>query len=90
LREGGLATHIAPLGNTWPALASSVARTCLAVIPAILLSRVDGFALNWIWTLSAASVICQMTMSLLFLRREYARKLTFAEVPVVAVAGVTG
>src|SRR5439155_4321660 len=49
------------LGNTLPSLASSVARTCMAVIPAYLLSRVDGFALNWIWILSAASVVCQMT-----------------------------
>ena len=72
------------LGNTLPSLASSVTRTCLAVIPAYLLSRVDGFALDWIWMLSAASVVCQMTLNLLFLRREYARKLGFAEVSVAA------
>ncbi|HXI57777.1 MAG TPA: MATE family efflux transporter [Polyangia bacterium] len=69
------------LGNTVPPLASSVTRTCLAVIPAYLLSRVDGFALSWIWYLSAASVICQMTLNLLFLRREYARKLAGLEIP---------
>ncbi|MDB4981090.1 MAG: efflux family protein [Myxococcales bacterium] len=78
------------LGNTWPSLASSVTRTCIAVIPAYLLSRTAGFALNWIWYISAASVICQMVLNLLFLRREYARKLTFPEAPVVVVAPAVG
>jgi putative MATE family efflux protein len=72
------------LGNTLPSLASSVTRTCLAVIPAYLLSTVDGFALTWIWYLSAVSVACQMTLNLLFLRREYARKLALPDVPAVA------
>ncbi len=78
------------LGNTWPSLASSVTRTCIAVIPAYLLSRTAGFALNWIWYLSAASVICQMTLNLLLLRREYARKLAFPEAPMVAAAPALG
>ena len=73
------------LGNTLPALVSSVVRTSIAVIPAYLLSTADGFALPWIWYLSAASVVCQMTLNLLFLRREYARKLVFAAPPAVAM-----
>ena len=73
------------LGNTLPPLVSSVVRTSLAVIPAYLLSTTDGFALRWIWYLSAASVVCQMALNLFFLRREYARKLVFAEAPVIAV-----
>jgi putative MATE family efflux protein len=78
------------LGNTLPSLASSVVRTGMAVIPAYLLSTVDGFSLDWVWYLSAASVTCQMTLNLLFLRREYARKLAFAEAPAVAVAPAAG
>jgi putative MATE family efflux protein len=74
------------LGNTLPSLASSVTRTCIAVIPAYLLSATAGFALSWIWYLSAASVVIQMTLNLLFLRREYRRKLAFAAEPAVALA----
>ena len=40
------------LGNTIPSLVSSLIRTALLVIPAYLMSRVNGFALHWIWYLS--------------------------------------
>jgi Na+-driven multidrug efflux pump len=66
------------LGNTLPSLASSFIRTTLLVIPALAMSHAAGFALHWIWYLSVACVVLQMTLNLLFLRREYARKLTFA------------
>jgi putative MATE family efflux protein len=66
------------LGNTVPALVSSVVRTALVVIPALVLSGVVGFALDWIWYLSAAAVMVQMLLNLLFLRREFSRKLIFA------------
>ena len=66
------------LGNTIPPLASSLVRTCLLAIPAYLMSRMPGFALNWIWYLSVAVVAIHMTLNLLLLRREYRRKLAFA------------
>ena len=67
------------LGNTIPSLVSSLIRTALLVIPAYLMSRMNGFALHWIWYLSVAVVAIHATLNLLLLRREYRRKLTFAE-----------
>jgi hypothetical protein len=46
-------------------------------IPAILLSRVSGFELRWIWYLSVAATILQLTMNLLLLRREFRLRLAF-------------
>jgi putative MATE family efflux protein len=73
------------LGNTIPSLVSSMIRTALLVIPAYLMSRMNGFALHWIWYLSVAVVAIHATLNLLLLQREYRRKLTFAE-PVAAGA----
>jgi MATE family, multidrug efflux pump len=67
------------LGNTIPSLVSSLIRTALLVIPAYLMSRVNGFALHWIWYLSVSVVAIHATMNLLLLQREYRRKLTFAD-----------
>ena len=63
------------LGNTLPSLVTSGLRLVIAVIPAIFLARVTGFHLTWIWYLSAASVMIQMTVNLLLLQREFRRKL---------------
>jgi len=63
------------LGNTLPALASSAIRLFLVGIPAWLLSIAPGFQLRWIWYLSAAGMIVQVTSNLLLLRREFARRL---------------
>jgi len=63
------------LGNTIPALVASFVRILLLAIPAILLSRVPGFELRWIWYLSVASVATQMILSLLLLRREFVLRL---------------
>jgi Na+-driven multidrug efflux pump len=71
------------LGNTIPSLVSSFVRTCLLVIPAILMSRAAGFALHWIWYLSVGSVAFHALMNLVLLRREYGRRLVFAP-PVAA------
>jgi Na+-driven multidrug efflux pump len=73
------------LGNTMPALLSSFVRTSLLVIPALLLSRVDGFALTWIWHLSVGSVVLQMTLNVLLLRRELRGKLAFGAPAPVAL-----
>jgi Na+-driven multidrug efflux pump len=73
------------LGNTIPSLVSSMIRTALLVIPAYLMSRMNGFELHWIWYLSVGVVAIHATMNLLLLQREYRRKLTFA-VPATASA----
>jgi len=76
------------LGNTVPALASSASRIVSFALPAIWLSSRSGFELRHLWYLSVATVLLQMTLSLLLLRREYGRRLagaTPAAPPVVAV-----
>jgi putative MATE family efflux protein len=67
------------MGNTLPSLVSSLTRTVITAIPILLLSRVPGFALWWVWTLSAATVGLQLGLSLLLLRREFGRRLVFAD-----------
>jgi len=67
------------MGNTLPALASSFARILLVSIPVILLSRIPGFALRWVWLISAATIVLQLGVSLLLLRREFHRRLLFNE-----------
>jgi putative MATE family efflux protein len=66
------------LGNTLPALVSSLTRLVLVAAPLLALARHPGFELRWIWYLSAGAVVIQMTMNLLLLRREFARRLRFA------------
>jgi putative MATE family efflux protein len=59
------------LGNTIPPLMSSVSRITLIAIPVVLLSRLPGFQLRWIWYLSATAVAVQMIANLILLRREF-------------------
>ena len=72
------------MGNTMPSLVASAVRLLLVAIPAFALSRLPGFQLRWIWYLSAGAVYVQLTISLLLLRREYAKRLGFtaSEAPV--------
>jgi putative MATE family efflux protein len=63
------------LGNTIPSLATSLLRLLLSVIPAILMSRMAGFHLNWIWYVGLVSVVTQTTVNLLLLQREFRLKL---------------
>lgn len=63
------------LGNTLPSLASSASRIVSFALPAIWLSSRDGFELRHLWYLSVATVLLQMALSLLLLRREYQRRL---------------
>jgi putative MATE family efflux protein len=65
------------LGNTLPPLLSSFIRTVAIVLPALAFSRMSGFALHWIWYLAVGCVVLQMTLNVLFLQREYRRKLSF-------------
>jgi putative MATE family efflux protein len=73
------------MGNTLPALIGSVVRIVVATIPAILLSRMTGFALHWIWYLSVAAITLQLAINLWLLKREFHRRLNFATVPVEPV-----
>ena len=63
------------MGNTIPSLLTSMLRLFVSVIPAILLSRVAGFHLVWIWYVGVAAVFLQMTVNLLLLQREFRLKL---------------
>jgi Na+-driven multidrug efflux pump len=65
------------MGNTIPSLVTSAVRILLISIPAIALSRMPGFQLNWIWYISVASVFIQLALSMLLLRREFDRRLSF-------------
>jgi putative MATE family efflux protein len=78
------------MGNTMPSLIASAARLLIIAIPALILARMPGFQLHVIWYLSAGAVWVQLALSLLLLRREYARRLSVSgaapTVPVAATA----
>jgi Na+-driven multidrug efflux pump len=63
------------MGNTMPSLATSGLRLLASVIPAILLSRMAGFHLTWIWYTTAVAVFLQMTANVILLQREFRLKL---------------
>jgi putative MATE family efflux protein len=63
------------LGNTLPALATSFLRLVLVAVPSILVARLPGFQLHWIWYISVASIVTQMVASLWLLNRELNLKL---------------
>ena len=69
------------MGNTIPSLVTSGARILLVAIPSVILARMPGFALHWIWFLSVGSVLVQLVISMLLLRREFGRRLNFDSVP---------
>ena len=72
------------LGNTVPPLVASFTRLLIVAIPVVLLSRLPGFELRWIWYISAAAVALQMGFNLLLLRREFGLKLGALAAPVQA------
>jgi Na+-driven multidrug efflux pump len=72
------------MGNTIPSLLTSSLRILLVAIPAVILSRMAGFDLAWVWYLSVFSVFVQLALSMYLLRREFGRRLNF-EVPVTPV-----
>jgi putative MATE family efflux protein len=59
------------MGNTMPSLITSFTRIIVVAIPAILLARLPGFEMRWIWYLSVVAVALQMCLNLLILRREF-------------------
>jgi len=72
------------MGNTWPSLFASFVRIVIVAVPAILLSRMPGFELRWIWYLSVIAVTIQMVLSLLLLRREFRLRMNFGAAPAPA------
>jgi putative MATE family efflux protein len=64
------------MGNTLPALAASFARIVMVAIPAIVMSGMPGFALRWLWYLSAFTVVFQVGIVLWLLQREFRLRLS--------------
>jgi putative MATE family efflux protein len=71
------------MGNTMPSLVASATRIILVAAPLPFLMRAAGFQLKWVWFLSATCVLVQLTISMLLLRREFRKRLAFAEPPMV-------
>jgi putative MATE family efflux protein len=65
------------MGNTIPSLITSAARILIVAVPVLLLAETPGFALRWIWYISAAAVVVQLAMNLLLLKREFRLRLNF-------------
>jgi putative MATE family efflux protein len=66
------------MGNTIPSLITSGARIVIVAVPVLMLAQTPGFALRWIWYISAAAVLVQLAMNLLLLKREFRLRLNFA------------
>jgi putative MATE family efflux protein len=65
------------MGNTLPALAATGTRLLTFIGPAFWVSRQAGFQIEQVWYLSVATVAFQVVMSLLLLRRELGKRLSF-------------
>jgi Na+-driven multidrug efflux pump len=70
------------MGNTIPPLVASFARILVVLFPAILLARMQGFELRWLWYLSVAATVLQLAINLLLLRREFQVRLRFDPAPI--------
>jgi MATE family, multidrug efflux pump len=68
------------MGNTIPSLVASAVRITLVAIPAVIVSRLPGFELRWIWWLSVASVYVQLLLVFVLLRREFSARLAWSTV----------
>jgi putative MATE family efflux protein len=63
------------LGNTVPSLLASMSRILCFALPAVYISRLPGFELSDLWWTSVISVLIQMGIILLLLRREMRRRI---------------
>lgn len=75
------------IGNTWPPLISSATRLLLFALPAVVLSTLPHFYIKQVWYLSVASILFQAIANLLLLRREFQKRLVFADADMTTVAG---
>src|SRR5947199_251006 len=66
------------MGNTVPSLIASVVRIALVAIPGVIVARLPGFELRWLWFLSVASVFVQLGLAMVLLRREFALRLVWS------------
>ena len=66
------------MGNTVPSLDHVGSAHPAGCGPVLLLAGTPGFALRWIWYISAAAVVVQLAMNLLLLKREFRLRLNFA------------
>jgi len=67
------------MGNTLPPLISSGTRMLTFAIPAVVMSHRPWFQPHHVWYLSVVTVAGQMLVNLGLLRREFDRKLNFAD-----------
>jgi len=65
------------LGNTVPAVVSTATRLVTFVLPAIWLSRQPHFHIEQVWYLSVATMTLQAITSLLLVRWQFQRRLSF-------------
>ena len=79
------------MGNTLPPLAASFARILVVAVPAIIMSRMAGFELRWIWYLSVGALVFQLVTVLVLLQREFRVRLAWpaAAPPSSATAGTS-
>ncbi len=68
------------MGHTVPSLVASGARMGLFTVVALLLARMPGFQLRWMWYLSVAMVLVQLALAMWFLRHEFAQRLRWEHV----------
>ena len=68
------------LGNTVPPLIASFGRMCVITVSVLVMSRMPGFELRWIWYLSVITIWGHLAANLLLLRRELHAKLPIAQV----------
>jgi putative MATE family efflux protein len=74
------------MGNTIPSLIASFTRLGIVAVPSILLARLPGFELRWIWYLSVIAILMQLGIVLFLLRREFRRKLDTMPTPTPTLA----
>ena len=67
------------MGNTLPSIATSLVRIVVVAIPVFVLAKSQGFELATIWRLGVISICVQLVLGLALLRREFTRRLRFAE-----------
>jgi MATE family, multidrug efflux pump len=67
------------MGNTIPSLITSTVRILIVAVPAVILSHTPGFTLTWVWYLAVVSVLVQLALSMLLLKREFGRRLNFPQ-----------
>jgi putative MATE family efflux protein len=63
------------LGNTWPALASTMARFVVFAVPSIWMAHQPWFQLRHLFSMSVATVFLQALMSYVLLQREFRKRL---------------